>query len=187
MYAPGHIGLALLCYAPAAAYLTHRGRVRARRAGTAGVLFCAAAPDADLYVAQLMHRGVTHTLWMAIALGALGAVVGLALGRRGPRSAGESARFGAVVGVLGIGSHLAGDVVTPMGLRPLYPLSDATVTLALVYSRDPHVNVALFVVGVGAFGLGRELARNGWLTALPGVTKPSGGGASVLREGDAEP
>ncbi|WP_129115744.1 metal-dependent hydrolase [Halegenticoccus tardaugens] len=186
MYAPGHVGIALLCYSPVAALLTHNGRHRERRAGTVGVLVCAALPDADLYIIQLMHRGITHTLWMALAVALVFGITGWATGRHGSRAA-SSARFGFAVGALGVGSHLAGDVITPLGLRPLYPLSDATYSLALVYSRTPAVNVAFFALGVGAFAASHALARAGRLTVLPGVTDAPRGNAPVLGEGDAGP
>jgi inner membrane protein len=44
-------------------------------------------------------------------------------------------------------SHLVGDVVTPMGLRPFAPVSDVHLTLSLVYSRNPQVNAALLFAG----------------------------------------
>lgn len=150
MYLLGHLGLALLVAAPVAFVLVRTGRARATLVGAGALLGSVMLPDVDLVVRSLAHRGLTHTVWAALALGALFAAVAWRLGGGGdPR---DRAAFGFGVGATSIGSHLLGDVITPMGLRPFAPLSGAEYSLALVAARDPAANLAVFVVGVAVFG-----------------------------------
>lgn len=158
MQLPGHVGVALLVYAPVAALVLRRGRPRRAWLGLAGVLALAMAPDVDLYLAGVPHRGVTHTL---LAATVAGGVVALLAGLRRPRravSAGGAARFGATVGGSAVLSHLLGDALTPMGIRPLLPLDGTTYTLSLVYSADPAANAGLLVAGVVVFATAVSLA-----------------------------
>jgi len=59
-------------------------------------------------------------------------------------------RFGFAVGALTVVSHLLADVITPMGIRPFWPLSDRHFTLDLVYAKNWAANVLLFVLGTTA-------------------------------------
>ena len=151
MELPGHVGVALLVYAPAAAVAIRRGRRRLAWTGLAGVLALAMLPDVDLYLAGVPHRGVTHTAWAALlAAGTVAALAGL-LRPAGWGSTVDAARFGAIVGGSGVLSHLLGDVLTPMGIRPFLPVADTTYTLSLVYAADVRANFALLVAGVVVF------------------------------------
>lgn len=150
MYAPGHVGLALLAFAPLGFTLLATDHVRVAAAGTAVSVLVSTLPDVDQFVAALPHRGPTHTVLFAVtlglSLGALGAA--FPVGRR--LTAGSSAPVGAWMGLAGLSSassHLLGDAITPMGLRPLVPLSDAHVTLSLVAARDPRANAVLLLAG----------------------------------------
>jgi inner membrane protein len=159
MYLLGHLGLALLVAAPVAFVLVRAGRTRAACAGVAALLGSVMLPDADLFVSRLAHRGLTHSVWAALVLGGLFAIVAWRLGGgRGPR---DRAAFGFGVGATSVVAHLAGDVITPIGIRPFAPLSDVEYSLALVASRDPAANLALFVAGVVVFGHAFALARAG--------------------------
>lgn len=157
MYWPGHVGIALLLYAPVASLLARRGRERTALLGLAGVLPLAVAPDVDLYVASLAHRGVTHTVWGVLACGAAFALVVAARGRLA--SGGPSPTFGFLVGALAGAGHLLGDVVTPMGVRPLSPLLARGYTLDLVYASNAAANRGLLVAGVLGFGVALLEAR----------------------------
>lgn len=169
MELPGHVGVALLVYAPFAAIAIRSGRSRQAWLGMAVVLALAMSPDVDLYLAGVPHRGLTHTVLAAIAVGgsvALLAAVARLLRSRGSGAASAfgstagASRFGATVGGLGVLSHLVGDVITPMGIRPFLPVSGTTYTLSLVYAADQRANVALLVAGIAVFATAVSLARS---------------------------
>lgn len=149
MYALGHIGIALLVFAPLGAFLLVTDRVRLAGAGAALTVSVSTLPDLDLFVAALSHRGLTHTLAFAILAGAaLGAVASGSLTRRLPRrSAVRAGLWVWLTTALSMCSHLLGDAMTPMGIRPFAPGSDAFLTLSLVYSRNPQVNATLLLAG----------------------------------------
>jgi len=109
-------------------------------------------PDFDLYVPWLTHRGVTHSLLAAVCFGVVVAAVvarwtdPLALSEDYVRRA----TLGFAVGAGSIVSHLVGDVITPMGIRPFLPL-DSVYSLNLVYAKDTGANLAFIVIGVVVF------------------------------------
>ena len=151
MELPGHVGVALLVYAPVAAAAIRRGRRRTAWLGLAGVLVLCTSPDIDLHLAGVAHRGVTHTALAALLAAGAVALLASLLRPSGDGSTVAAARFGAIVGGSGVLSHLLGDVVTPMGIRPFLPFSGTTYTLSLVYAADARANVALLVAGVAVF------------------------------------
>lgn len=159
LMAPGHVGIALLAYAPVAYLLVRFGRDRRMWGGVLVLLAVVMWPDVDLYVAGLAHRGITHTVWTALLVGIL--VAGIAWGctplARARRY--SVAVFGFQVGTLGIVAHLLGDVATPMGIRPLYPLYRESYTLDLVLANDVQANTGLLVAGVAAVWLALGYAR----------------------------
>lgn len=148
MYAPGHVGLALLAFAPVGYRLARTGKTRALTRWLPVVVCCGLLPDIDLSLASVGHRMITHTpvaaVSTAVLLGGGGVIVASVRGGVDRRIA----RSGAVVGLVGVGSHLAGDLVTPMGIAPALPLSATRVTLDLVAARDPTANAALLTAGV---------------------------------------
>lgn len=154
MFALGHVGITLFLYAPVAYVLDPPGEERGL--GTWDVWVVSAAvltllPDFDVFLPGISHRGVTHTLSAAILLGVAVTLVCLA----GTRSSGGNRHgltaLGFAVGAGSVVSHLLGDVITPMGVRPFFPASRAHYTLDLVYARNVEANLALFVVGVATF------------------------------------
>lgn len=159
MYLLGHLGLGLL--AGAVMVALRPGRQAAVAAGVA-VLF-ATAPDVDHYVVGVAHRGLTHTVWAALGMGlALALLAGVAARRRGEgRSAVAAPGFagGAAAGL----THLLGDVLTPMGVRPFHPLVGTTYTLDLVAAHDVRANLALLCAGCLAVGLVLVRERSGWV------------------------
>lgn len=183
MYSPGHVGIALLCVTPLAAVLRLAGHRRAARMSVLGFLLTASAPDIDLYLAAVPHRGVTHTL---VAAGVVGLLFGVVTALT--RSPSLSTRFadfvfGCLVGTLGLSAHLLGDVVTPMGLQPFAPLVDAHYTLSLVYASDPTANAGLFVAGLLTYGLSTEVTR---VLAPPPASTDSTDPTTPLREVDPD-
>jgi inner membrane protein len=152
MYAPGHVGIALFAYTPIAYRLERAGRWQTWSLGAAVIAFIGVWPDVDSAIG-LVHRGPTHTLWAALLAGV---VLALLAGTLDPRHTG----FGFGVGALGTLCHLAGDVITPMGIRPLEPFFAGDYTLDLVAAADPSANFALLTLGTTVFILGVETARS---------------------------
>lgn len=74
--------------------------------------------------------------------GHVGAVVGATVGR----PSGLAAAVGAASAV-SLGSHLLADSITPMGIRPLYPLSTWHHSFDLTPAKNPRANVALLAGG----------------------------------------
>lgn len=152
VYRTGHYGAALLAYAPVG-LLLYPLSPAAAVVGGAGVLALSRVPDYDLRVPLLSHRGPTHTLlFLALVAGALaaagwvlGAQAGVALEDRLSLAA-----LGALVGVVGIGSHLLADALTPSGVPLLWPVSSRDYSLHLVGASNPVANWGLLALGVGA-------------------------------------
>ncbi|RXK49146.1 metal-dependent hydrolase [Halorientalis pallida] len=151
MYRAGHLGVSLLVVLPVAVVLVLAGRPDLAVLGEVCVLSVASLPDVDHELPLVSHRGVTHTVWFALSIGFGFAAVGWVLGGRvtTPRSA-ELAVAGFGFGTLGICAHLLGDVLTPTGITPLWPLSRRTVTFDLVRAKNPVANYGLLGVGVFA-------------------------------------
>ena len=153
VYLLGHLGAA------AAAYVLVRRGVFGRRASgpspaLAGLLVLAMAPDIDHRVPGLEHRGFTHSVWFAALLGVAVALVAVTVAGSPSRSSSSlrlprrAAARGFAVGAGAVLVHLAADAVTPMGVRPLAPLSDAGGSFSLVSAADPRANAAMFAAGV---------------------------------------
>jgi inner membrane protein len=122
--------------------------------------FACAAPDLDFVVGffgqtqyLLNHRGVTHSL-LLLPLWALVCSWILAKILREPR--GWRALYG--VTALGIGLHIAGDVITSYGTMILAPLSDWRADLGTTFIID------LWFSGIIAAGLAASLfiRRSRW-------------------------
>ena len=151
MYRNGHYGAALLCYAPVGFGLLVAGLESSAVVGGAIVLALARTPDLDVRVPLISHRGITHTVWFALAVGALCAGAGWVLAA--PLGLGPAATVAALAGgagALSIGSHLLADALTPMGIRPLWPLSSRRYSLELVRADNWLANQLLLGAGVFA-------------------------------------
>lgn len=161
MYLPGHVGLALVA---AAVLVVTTGVERRVVAGVTVLVLLASAPDVDLFLAGIQHRGITHTVWAALGLGSALAVGGGLLARRSGTT--DDSSFTFAVGTASGLTHLVGDVITPMGIRPLHPLVSTTYSLDLVAARNPDANLALLCAGVCAFAAALTVERASWVPAL---------------------
>lgn len=151
MYRTGHYGAALLAYAPVGAFALALGFDGLALAGGVVAVLGAKIPDIDRSIPGLAHRGLTHTVWFALLVGAIGGILGAVVGgTRGPLASGV---FGATVGVVTIGSHVLADALTPIGVRPFVPVSDREYSLGITTAANPLANVGLFVLGVLATAL----------------------------------
>lgn len=161
MYLAGHVGLALMV----GAGLVVTGRRRAAP-GVVVLVLLASAPDVDLLLASVAHRGITHTVWAAFGLGGALAVGGWLLAHRSAAPATPDTRFAFGLGTASVLTHLVGDVITPMGVRPLYPLVPTGYTLDLVAARNPEANLALLAVGLLALAVALAVERARWIPPL---------------------
>lgn len=177
MYRDGHVGIGLALYAPVAFLLAWGRLFEPLALGLVGVTVASYAPDVDIRLPLVAHRGITHTVFAAVAVGLAYAVAGVYLAGAGAGSeppaeaalvVGEpalataaAAGFGFLVGMLGILGHLLGDALTPMGIEPLAPVDGTNYTLDLVYASNTIANKALLVVGAvllaGAIAAGSSL------------------------------
>lgn len=150
----GHYGVSLFLYSPFAFVLLSRGDVGLAVVGGALAIALAMVPDCDYYVPFVDHRGVTHTVAFALVVGVVvgfsGAIVGARIDAASARTFGVFA-FG--VATLTVVSHLLADVLTPMGVRPFWPLSRRHFTLDVVPARNWVANQLLFALGVVAVGV----------------------------------
>lgn len=158
----GHLGIGMLVFAPLAYRFCRSGRSRPVWVGTITMLLLATAPDVDVYISSIAHRGITHTVWAALVVGALLALLSWRLHAAGP-GRGNATGFAFLLGALTVLSHLLGDVLTPMGIRPFAPLVGSEYSLALVAARDPSANLTLFVAGAVALApsLGHTWVQSG--------------------------
>lgn len=176
MYLLGHMGVTLAVYAPLAYRLVRTGRHRRAAVGAATLVLLACGPDVDSQVAFLSHRGLTHTVWAALVVGAVLAAVWGARHAAGSQERPGAAAFGFLVGAMSVTNHLVGDVITPMGVRPLYPLVDAELTLSLFAASDPTANLALLSLGVA---VALSATALGWRRRVPPIPyDPEGSGAA---------
>lgn len=151
MHRTGHYGAGLLVYAPLGGIAVLAGAVEVAIAGGAVTLALAMLPDWDQRVPGLRHRGPTHTVWFVLAVSAVTGLAGGVIGATtGLLAAVGLGVFGALVGAGAIGSHLAADALTPMGIRPLAPVRDDEYSLDIARAANPLANYALLALGVTA-------------------------------------
>lgn len=154
MYRGGHAGFNALLYAPFVPPVSYYWSLELALVGAAIAVGVANLPDVDEPLPWLRHRGPTHTIWFAVVVGLLSGVGTVLLTPATP----QAFQFGFVVGTAGILAHLAGDVVTPMGICPFAPLSRYHVTLNWFKSKNSRINRVVLLVGTAALGVSLLLA-----------------------------
>lgn len=122
MHRYGHYGAALLAYAPVGLLVLALGFETAAVGGAMATVGLSMLPDIDLKLPFIKHRGPTHTVTFALLVGAIVGLVFAAMGAAHPDIgtllAVALGPFGFVVGALAVGSHIAADALTPMGVEP---------------------------------------------------------------------
>jgi len=163
MYWRGHVGIALLAYAPVAGAVRVVGELGLTVVGAAVAVAFSTVPDLD-HRLPVAHRGPTHTVAFAVAAGALVAsaaaiafsagdgTVFLLAGDGTALPAWTPAYVGGVA-TLSLGSHVAGDAITPMGIWPLRPFRERHVSYDLTPAADPRANRLFLGAGVAALAL----------------------------------
>jgi len=161
VYQLGHYGIALLVYAPVGAALVLEGYVFAAYVGGAVMVGTAMLPDCDHRLPLVDHRGPTHSFAFALLVGGIFGVAGAALAPAVEGTLGlDPAVFGFALGATSVVTHLLGDVLTPMGICPLWPLSRRRYSLNVTPAKNAVANYGLFALGVfttaiAVVGLGR--------------------------------
>jgi len=150
MYPPGHVGLTALLFAPLVCWFRLRGRREAATECLLVAIGLSLLPDIDKLLPGLVHRGVTHTLLAAVVAGVLVALLFASFAEYSPGLGPEHPAVCYLVGAAGVVCHLVGDVITPMGIKPLYPSSQQVYSLELVQASSPAANLLLVIVGTGA-------------------------------------
>jgi inner membrane protein len=153
--------MGLLVYAPVGHLLLQADPFLAF-VGGAGVVALATLPDVDMDLPFVPHRGPTHSLlFLGLVAGALGGA-GWLVGQGAWQPLGgppQAALFAAGIGVLGVGSHLLADMLTPMGVNVLWPLPAEPITLDVTRADNTVANYAL--LGLGAFAAAVALVVGG--------------------------
>ncbi|WP_049947729.1 metal-dependent hydrolase [Candidatus Halobonum tyrrellensis] len=160
MYRTGHLGVSLLAFAPVGYWLVSAGFVALAFVTAATMCYLAMLPDVDHRLPGIPHRGPTHSLAFAALVGGAFALVAGGLSRvlSVATPAGLSmAAFGFLVGFGSVFAHLLGDVVTPMGVRFLWP-SSRSWSLRLTTADSRVWNGGLFALGVFAVAASTYLA-----------------------------
>jgi inner membrane protein len=149
MYRKGHVGAALLAYAPIAAVVVAIGFDGVAIGGGAVAVGLASLPDADQRVPFISHRGVTHTVHFAVGIGVLlGLGGGLVGASGGPVPAIALGAFGFVVGTVTLLSHVAADALTPMGVEPFH--DGRHYSYDVTRAANPVANYVLLGLGIVA-------------------------------------
>jgi inner membrane protein len=133
-------------YAPVGAALTCVGEPALALVGIVVAVVLSTPPDADQRL-PVEHRGPTHTVWfvlgVSLAVGAVGALVGLVVGAPGMLAVTVGA-----AAALSLTSHLLADSLTPMGIRPFWPLSGWHHTFEITPAKNPRANTTMFGTGL---------------------------------------
>lgn len=154
MHREGHIGTALLAYAPIGAVTLSAGFEQLAILGGVGAAALAMLPDVDQRIPGIRHRGPTHTVWFAGAAGGLASVTGaLTASNHGILPALGFALWAGVTTALVLGSHLVADALTPAGIRPLAPIRDEFYSYEVARASNPIANYVLLAMGVAATGV----------------------------------
>lgn len=157
MHKIGHIGIALLFYAPLTFILLSSGRYALFAGGLVVMLKLAMIPDIDLDAPLIGHRTWTHTLWFAIGVAvgvaALGLGIQYGLDYFGIAAVVVPIVFLGGVGFLAVVAHLAADALNPTGVAALKGASDSRQSLGLFNSDSFWGNWGCLVLGLVANGV----------------------------------
>jgi inner membrane protein len=155
----GHYGVSIGLYAPIASHLIAGGHVTLAVVGGVIAAWLTMLPDLDHHLPFVSHRGPTHSIVFALVVSAAvglvaDVVVAPVFGEFGaegwavlPTVLGGLGSFAAAVAVLTVVGHLLADVITPMGIRPFWPVSGWSITLRVTKARNTVANYLLLAAG----------------------------------------
>ena len=153
MYTPGHVGIGFAGAAGIVLVLAVAGL--SHLAVVASVAFVALSPlpDVDEWLPWTAHRGGTHSVWFALAVGAGTATLAVAFGTVLNVVPARGALLGFAVGFLAVALHVVADAFTPMGVYPLWPVSSERRSLNVLASANPRANRYALAGGLGLWFL----------------------------------
>jgi inner membrane protein len=175
MHKEGHSGTMLLLYAPFAFFLAYFGAYAYLITGFVLLASMPMVPDIDMKL-PIKHRGITHTVWFAVFLGIINVLLvsGATYYFYGSFSMNwfyPVVVFAFFIGNMWVYGHLIGDMVTHMGLKPLYPVDNSKVRIEFKWLRLPtsasssFANMIMLTIGsvlfFAAVGCGLYLRYNG--------------------------
>jgi len=165
MYKNGHFGVTLLLYSPVLVLLRFYSSIDIGLVGLLIALIITPLPDQDLNISYLRHRGFTHTVYFSVLLGLIAVVLFAIVSQiiyiqfeySVPRR-NDIFVFIFINTMFGILSHIIGDSLTPMGVKPFrlpskylesLPISwNAKFTLNLCKASNKTANSVLFTSGL---------------------------------------
>lgn len=171
MYKKGHIGIGLIVYSPFLLFLLAFGFEYFAIVFGAIFIFLSTHPDIDVklqnktsflrkdslrklipfldkFLNITQHRGITHTIWYAILWGLICSSLAFLVIDIDSFLDIFFIVFSFFIGFMGIVSHLLGDIITPAGIKPLYPVKDKNYTFDLTKAKNPFYNHGLFLSGI---------------------------------------
>ncbi len=169
MYSQGHWGIALLMYAPIVfvGLLIQPDFLPQFLLGLAIIAFSSTIPDIDMQLKNwtpIKHRGITHTVPFAVFIGLFSAAFAFPFAWYSHQTLGVIfptmmdvyifTGFSIFLGFYGTVSHFFGDMITPMGLRPLKPFSKKRFRFVLSFwgqeskAANMYWNYAFYTLGV---------------------------------------
>ncbi|NHX35842.1 MULTISPECIES: metal-dependent hydrolase [Halolamina] len=161
MYRTGHLGVALLVFAPIGYLFVAVGEPFAALVTGGAMLWLAMLPDLDHRIPGIPHRGPTHSLLFAVLVGvAFAGAGGLLADGVGVVDRARLTTFGFFVGFVAVGAHLLGDVLTPAGVNLFWPWG-REFSLYLTRADNTIANYGLFLLGVFAVAAAGALALQG--------------------------
>ena len=150
MYPKGHMGVSLLLYAPIGFFLSVTGQIPFAILGFLMVGAFATIPDKDMNAPLLSHRGRSHSIASALLFGVVLAFIAvflaplmLTLGL----PAVPIIVFVFFIGAFTVMTHLAGDALTPTGVRMFWPISNRRISLGFFLASSTIANWVLWLFG----------------------------------------
>lgn len=160
MHKEGHVGAALLVYSPMGFVAYSVAGSQLAFLGAVVAVGLAMLPDVDMRIPLLKHRGPTHTVWFALAVGVVLAVLGGSGGAEaGVLGAVGGGLFGLLLCAGTVASHIIADALTPAGVRPFWPLRDDEYSYGVARASNPIANYGLLGFGSGTAVLALVIAR----------------------------
>jgi len=149
MHREGHIGMALLFYAPVGFITAIVTTLELAALGVIVPVGLAMLPDIDMKLPGVKHRGITHTIHFAAMVGLILSLGGVLLGwSAGPLAALMVGLFGVITGSMAILSHIVADALTPAGVDMFH--NGESLRYDIARARNPIANYSLLVLGVAA-------------------------------------
>ncbi|MDR5657754.1 metal-dependent hydrolase [Halodesulfurarchaeum sp. HSR-GB] len=171
MHRSGHVGIALLFVTPLAFIVATVYGIEIGIGTLALGVSASDLPDRDQQIPGLSHRGFSHTVWAALVVAGLGGIGGFFLSTKMASSPPIPipgidtlvsigpilfAGLTALAILFGYLSHIVGDILTVgsayfgMDIKPLFPLTEASVQLGIAKADSMMWNSIFFVLGVVA-------------------------------------